>query len=127
MPGSHEPSDARRRFLKTLGLAGLSSALTPVARSFAQSSPPGPAIYPPGVPPPKGAGKSAAPAGGKPEPPGPDARALADIIKRRYGQHLSNEQIETIARDIDGDLKGAKRLHDVKLENGDEPDFTFHP
>ena len=125
MPRSHEPSDARRRFLKTLGVAGLTSALSPVARSFAQS---GGAIYPPGVPPPKGASKPGAPApGAKPEPPGPDAHSLAEIIKRRYGQHLSHEQIETITRDFDGDLKAFKRLHDVKLENGDEPDFTFHP
>ena len=29
--------------------------------------------------------------------------------------------------DFDGDLKAAQRLHDVKLANGDEPDFTFHP
>jgi len=32
-----------------------------------------------------------------------------------------------VASDFDGDLKAAKRLHDVKLTNGDEPDVTFRP
>ncbi len=126
MQPTPEPSAARRRFLKTLGLAGLSSALAPAAAALAQSPAPGPAIYPPGVPPPKGA-RSAPGAGGKPEPPSEDAYALAAIIKRRYGKHLDHAQIESIARDFDGDLKAAQRLHDVKLANGDEPDFTFHP
>ena len=125
MSQPQEPDRARRRFLKTIGLAGLTSAIAPAALSLAQSAQP---IYPPGVPPPKSAPKPAAPgAAGAPEPPGEDAKALAAIIKRRYGQHLNAEQIDSIARDFDGDIKGAKRLHDVKLTNGDEPDVTFHP
>ena len=100
-------AQARRRFLKTVGLAGLSSALAPAALSFAQSSAPPPAATPP-------------------EPPSEDAWALAAIIRRRYGKQLSAEQIDSIAKDFDGDLKAGKRLHEVKLENGDEPDFTFH-
>jgi len=126
MPRSPEPSEARRRFLKTLGFAGLSSALAPAAAAMAQTPAPGPAIYPPGVPPPKGAPAAAPGAAAKPEPPSEDAHALAAIIKRRYGKHLDNKQIESITRDFDGDLKAAQRLHDVKLANGDEPDFTFH-
>ena len=56
---------------------------------------------------------------------GEDARALAGIIERRCGRHLSKEQLESIARDFDGDLKALKRMREVKLGNGDEPDFTF--
>jgi hypothetical protein len=56
---------------------------------------------------------------------GEDARALAGIIERRHGQHLSKEQLESIARDFDGDLKAVKRMREVKLGNGEEPDFTF--
>ena len=124
MSASPEPSEARRRFLKAIGLAGLSSALAPAA--VLAQSPSGPAIYPPGVPPPKGA--PAAPgAASKPEPPSEDAHALAAIIKRRYGKNLDHAQIESITKDFDGDMKAAQRLHDVKLANGDEPDFTFHP
>ncbi len=123
MSQPQEPDRARRRFLKTLGLAGLTSALAPAALSLAQTSQP---IYPPGVAPPKTAPKPAGGAGA-PEPPAEDAKALAAIIKHRYGQHLNGEQIDSIARDFDGDIKAAKRLHDVKLANGDEPDVTFHP
>ena len=127
MPRSPEPSEARRRFLKTVGLAGLTTALAPAVAAMAQTPTPGPAIYPPGVPPPKGAPAAGVPgAAGKPEPPSEDARALAAIIKRRYGKHLDHRQIESITGDFDGDLKAAQRLHAVKLANGDEPDFTFH-
>ena len=109
-------AQARRRFLKTVGLAGLSSALAPAALSFAQSS----------APPPADSSSAGAPAPATPpEPPSEDAWALAAIIRRRYGKQLSAEQIDSIAKDFDGDLKAGKRLHEVKLENGDEPDFTF--
>ena len=126
MPRSPEPSEARRRFLKTVGLAGLTTALGPAASALAQASAPSP-VYPPGVTPPKDAPKAGAPPKpAKPEPPSKDARTLAAIIRRRYGQHLDHKQIESITRDFDGDLKAAQRLHEVKLANGDEPDFTFH-
>ena len=115
-------AQARRRFLKTVGLAGLSSALAPAALSFAQSSAPPPAdSSSAGAPIP-----ATPPAATTPEPPSEDAWALAAIIRRRYGKQLSAEQIDSIAKDFDGDLKAGKRLHEVKLENGDEPDFTFH-
>jgi hypothetical protein len=126
MHPSPEPSEARRRFLKTVGLAGLTTALGPAASALAQASAPG-AVYPPGVTPPKGAPKAGAPpAKTKVEPPSADARTLAGVIRRRYGQHLDHKQIESITRDFDGDLKAAQRLHEVKLANGDEPDFTVH-
>lgn len=127
MPPSREPSEARRRFLKTVGLAGLTTALGPAAAAMAQAAAAPSAVYPPGVTPPKDAPKAGAPAqAAKPEPPSHDARTLAGIIRRRYGQHLDHKQIESITRDFDGDLKAALRLHEVKLANGDEPDFTFH-
>ena len=127
MPRSQEPNQARRRFLKTVGLAGLTTALAPAAGALAQAPGAGTPIYPPGVQPPRTAPGAPGAGPAKPEPPGPDARALADIIKRRYGQYLSHDQVESVARDFDGDIKAAKRLHDVKLANGDEPDFTFRP
>ena len=126
MPRSPEPSEARRRFLKTVGLAGLTTALGPAAVAMAQAAAPPSVIYPPGVAPPKGAPAPGTPPQAKVEPPSADARTLAGIIRRRYGQHLDHKQIESITRDFDGDLKAAQRLHAVKLANGDEPDFTFH-
>jgi hypothetical protein len=113
---SRSKSD-RRRFLKTVGMAGISSALVAPAIS-AQVPAPAPA--------PAAARTPAAPAETAAPPEiGEDARALAGIIERRCGRFLSKEQLGSIARDFDGDLKALKRMREVRLGNGDEPDFTF--
>ncbi len=109
-------STGRRRFLKTVGLAGMSSALVAPALSGAPT------------PPPKPESPSASPdtlAGAKAPELSADALALAGIVERRYGGHLTKEQLQSIARDFDGDLKATKRLREVKLGNDDEPDFVF--
>ncbi len=130
MPRSPQADEARRRFLKSIGLAGVSSALAPAAFALAQSSTP-PGSYPPGVPPPHGKAATPTPAapaaGAKPEPPSEDARSLGEIVRRRYGKQWSPEQAQSVVNDFDSDLKAAERLHKSTLENGDEPDFTFHP
>ncbi|HET7224642.1 MAG TPA: hypothetical protein VFK69_02920 [Candidatus Eisenbacteria bacterium] len=107
----------RRQFLHTLGLAGLTAAVRP-AMALAQSS----------APPPKPveAKPAPAPAATKPEAPSEDARALAAMLGRRYSQ-LTPEQVELIAKDIDGDLQAGKRLREAKLANSDEPDVVFRP
>lgn len=116
---SHSKAD-RRRFLKTVGLAGVSSALVAPALSGAQvAAPAAPARVTPAPAPADSAGAAAPPAIGE------DARTLAGLIERRYGAQLTKEQLESIARDFDGDLKALKRMREVKLGNGDEPDFTF--
>ncbi len=132
MSRSSESFDAdRRRILKLVGIAGLTSLGAP-ALAAAQSKLP-PLGYPsltgaPAVP-------AEAPAASPvpPKPLGPekppeisdDARALAGVIQRRYGRYLSPEQLETVTKEIDGRIQGGRRLRDRKLANGDEPDFTF--
>ena len=116
MSRSSEPRVLRRRFLKTIGLASISTAVAPAALSLAQNAP--------------GAATAAKPDSGlaaaaKPPEISEDAKALAAIIARRYGEDLTKEQLESIAKDFDGDLKAGKRLRDVTLANSDEPDFTF--
>ncbi len=113
----------RRRFLRTVGLAGVTSALTLPALSGSRPA----RAQAPAVPPAPDSAKAAAPDSAKAAPPaiGEDARALAGIVERRYGAHLSKQQLESIARDFDGDLKATKRLREVKLGNSVEPDFTF--
>ncbi len=113
-------STDRREFLKTVGLAGISSALA--APALAGTPAPAPGAAP--VPATSTAPADTAAAQAPPEI-GEDARALAGIIERRCGRHLSKEQLESIARDFDGDLKALKRMREVKLGNADEPDFTF--
>ena len=116
---NHSNTD-RREFLKSVGLAGFSSVLVAPALSGAQA----PSLVAPLVPAASPAPADTAAAAAPPEV-GEDARALAGIIERRCGQHLSKEQLESIARDFDGDLKALKRMREVKLGNADEPDFTF--
>lgn len=116
MSPSPDPSVPRRQFLKTVGIAGLSTALTPAALALAQSAPP-----PAGAKP----DSTKAPPPTAPAPPGEDAKALTSIIERRYGKHLTKEQLESIAKDFEGDLRATERLRAVKLQNADEPDVTF--
>jgi len=121
MSRSQPPAADRRRFLKTVGLAGLSSALVPPIVALAQSaSPPagGAAAKP------DSAAAPAAPAGASDV--SEDARSLAEIIRRRYGKHLSPDQLEAVARELDGRIRGGRTLREHKLTNGDEPDATFH-
>lgn len=114
---SESETPGRRQFLKTLGIAGLSSSLIPNALAWAQTPPAGGA--------PKAAPADTAKAAPK-EEISEDAKALASIVQRRYGKFLNDEQMKTITEDLDGTLKSAKNLHAVKLANGDEPDTTFH-
>ena len=119
------PVPGRRRFLKAAGLAGLTSALAPNLVAFAQSVTPPAGGATPAKPDSAKADSTAAP----PAPPAisEDARDLATIVRRRYGQHITPEQLEDITRELDNRIQGGKRLRAAKLLNADEPDFTFRP
>lgn len=123
-PSNVPPDPVRRRFLASMGLAGLASLSAP-ALALAQSKG-APAA---GGPSPEPARPAAAhPDSASVKPPGisEDARALAAVLERRYGQHLTPDQLEAVTREIENRLQGGKALRAAKLANGDEPDFTFH-
>jgi hypothetical protein len=121
MARSQPPSVTnRRRFLKTVGLAGISSALVPPVLALAQSA------TPPGGASAKPDSVAATPPATPPAEISEDARSLAEIVRRRYGKHLSADQLEAVTREIDGRIQGGKRLRESALANADEPDFTFH-
>ena len=109
----------RRRFLQLAGL-GLSTAAIGGPALAQTSTPPAttPPAATPAIPP-----TAAAPEG--PPPISEDARALAEIVRRRYGKHLTPEQLEAVTRELDGRVQAGRRLKDLKLANSDEPDFTF--
>ena len=107
----------RRRFLQLAGL-GISTALG--GSAFAQTS------TPPAAAPEKPAPAAPAAASTGPPPISEDARDLAEVIRRRYGQHLTPDQLEVVTRQLDGGVQSGRRLKDAKLANSDEPDFTFH-
>ena len=89
------------------------------AKSRAKSAPPTPKsteVVPPAAP----------PAAQTPPEISDEARALAEVVRHRYKDQLSEADLAVITRDIDGDLRGVRRLRDVRLANADEPDTTFH-
>jgi len=123
MGALHSPG--RRRFVQLLGWAGVATmarggpALAQAAsKSRGTSRPDSTAATPPAVAP---GASPAADAG-----PSAEARALGEVVRQRYGDKLSAEEIATITKDLDGDLAGIKRLRETRLANSDEPDFTFH-
>jgi len=53
--------------------------------------------------------------------------ALAEIVRIRFGQYLTPEDMPEIKRGIERSLRNAEALSKVKVTNGDEPDYLFHP
>jgi len=120
MSAARRYSQSRRRFVGLLGWAGAVAvapggpALAVAARTRRDAA----------NPPPVSPEKQPAATPENPEA-SEDARALAAVLERRYGEHWSAEQLKSVTLDLDGDLKAAQRLREMKLGNGEEPDFTF--
>ncbi|MGA7992994.1 MAG: hypothetical protein WCC53_16310, partial [Thermoanaerobaculia bacterium] len=53
------------------------------------------------------------------------AEALTEVVRIRFGKHLSGEQLGEIAKSLDGRLKGAEAMKKVALTNADGPDVVF--
>lgn len=108
--------DSRRKFTKTLAVAVLSapaiaaSAQTPPAKSEPKA-PPNPQPTPATAQ--------------QPPQPSPLALAYAEVARLRFGDNLSAEQLESVKRDLEGNVRTAERLRAFKLKNSDEPDFVF--
>ncbi len=118
LPSDPSTDHERRRFLKLLGLVGMSSALGTAALPLASAEAATPAPKPAAPAPP------AAPA----NPPleiSEDAKALAAIVQRRYGTHLDPKQLQSVTEDLEQGIQSGKRLRAVKLANGEEPDTVF--
>ena len=60
----------------------------------------------------------------KADPPAP-AQALTDVVRSRYGKHLTEEQLKAVQRGIERNLRNADTLRKTNLKNSDEPDFVF--
>jgi hypothetical protein len=60
-----------------------------------------------------------------PEAPSSVAEALTEVVRIRWGKHLSGEQLGEIAKALDGRLRGAEAMKKVPLTNADEPDVVF--
>jgi hypothetical protein len=69
--------------------------------------------------------RDSAQAAAGPPPISEEARILATVVQRRYGKHLSEQQLEAVTREIDNRLQGGERLRKAALVNSDEPDIVF--
>jgi hypothetical protein len=65
-------------------------------------------------------------------PPSPDtdanaplADALSQLVRQRYGTHLSDEQIGRVRDDIRDGLRASDRLRATLLPNATPPDMVF--
>ncbi len=110
---SDRPSTtSRRAFARALAAVAAAPALLPTA-ALGQAAPSAPAATPVPAPVPT------------PEAPSSVAEALTEVVRIRWGRHLSGEQLESVAKALDGRLKGAEAMKKVALTNADEPDVVF--
>ena|ERR1043166_9101962 len=97
------PED-RRTFFRTLAAApllpGALAALAPAEMAVAQ--------------------ESASPFAGPVD-------ALAEVVRLRFADYLAAGDMDEIKRGIERMLRNAEAISKVRITNGDEPDFMFHP
>jgi hypothetical protein len=60
-------------------------------------------------------------------PDSPQADALMESVRLRYGSYLAEDDAPEIKRGIERMLRNAETLAKVKTTNGDAPDFLFSP
>ena len=58
---------------------------------------------------------------------GEETRILLELVKKRYGDRLTEEQIEAVEKQVKNNLDTAEKLRAVELENADEPYNVFKP
>ena len=63
----------------------------------------------------------------EPAKPDPEAGALFEIVRQRYGDRLTREQLDELGRIVQAQLEAARALRTVRLTNADEPAQPFAP
>ncbi len=60
-----------------------------------------------------------------------EAQEMSDemfrIVRRRYGQNLTQEELEQVQKGVEGVISAADAMKAVELKNGDEPHSLFVP
>jgi len=52
---------------------------------------------------------------------------LMELVKERYGERLTDEQLEHVSKSLNTVLDAGKALRETPLENSDEPYNVFRP
>jgi hypothetical protein len=63
----------------------------------------------------------------EPTKPDPEADGLFEIVRQRYGDRLTTEQLDEVRRIVRAQVEAACALRAVRLTNADEPFQTFAP
>ena len=50
---------------------------------------------------------------------------MTQLVKQRYGAHLTDEQLASVRDDIRSGLRASDRLRAILLPNSTEPDVVF--
>ncbi|MCX7761767.1 MAG: hypothetical protein N2252_02880 [Candidatus Kryptonium sp.] len=50
---------------------------------------------------------------------------ITELVKLKYGERLSDEQMKIIKEEIEANVRRRERLLSYNLSNWDEPDFKF--
>lgn len=53
------------------------------------------------------------------------ADAMTQLVRQRYGAHLTDDQIKSVREDLVSGLRASDRLRAILLPNGTEPDIVF--
>jgi hypothetical protein len=53
------------------------------------------------------------------------ARALTELLRLRYGKHLTEEQWKEVLKRVESIHRTADKVKAIKLKNSDEPAFAF--
>ena len=61
------------------------------------------------------------------EPGHREAEILFEMVKDRYGDRLTEEQLEDVRRSVHTVVDEAEALRSVRLDNSDEPPAVFTP
>jgi hypothetical protein len=59
--------------------------------------------------------------------PSTEAERLSALVRERYGDRLTPEQLDGVKKGIEGIVQAARALRAVRLENSDEPMPPFVP
>ena len=63
----------------------------------------------------------------EPAKPDPEADALFEIVRRRYGDRLTAEQLDEVRTIVQAQAEAARALRAIRLANSDEPMQPFAP
>jgi hypothetical protein len=63
----------------------------------------------------------------EPAKPDPEAEALFEIVRQRYGDRLTQEQLDELSRIVQAQVEAARALRAMRLTNADEPMQPFAP